>query len=560
MIRRLLLLSCLCFLGWQGLSAIDTVIGEVTIGADFRVDEKALLKVIDLREGEVFENDRVLAAVDRLRSYMVSQGYYYVEVSYPQIIPADKGNLLISFQLYERINPHVTQVRFTGMRYFSDDKLKQLLLLTTVPNIPLKELERLKERVLNLYLQRSYLFARIEVDSLYRNDTGLTAVIGIDEGKPFSPQNNVFRGNKTTRENTLLAISGLNQAKQITPDVLRRAEANVLRKSYIRSCRIDPVNDNTLLFTVEEGKMTYLEGVLGVNDQAGQTKLSGQVRIRFLNLWGTDRAIRLFWRQLPTQSGELELKYHESGSLRFPLAGDLTLYRSVRDSSWIKMSARAEVYMYHTYHRYGVQLEAESITPGIRRPAVIDRSSNSKTGVFWHYENVDYPPNPTRGTELDLQYRWIWTDDPGVKNVRNALELNAWFYIPISRRLVGAQGTHLRDLNDSNAREYELWTMGGHHSLRGFDEDSFKSWRLGWMNWELRYRITPESRVYLFIDNGIYALDRESYQTGLIGVGLGITMSSRIGMVSVVYGLGAQDGHVPSPGNGFVHLGLDTYF
>ncbi len=557
---RLLPLVGLCCLFSQVVPAAGVLIREVRVEADFRIDESALLKVIDIREGERFDNDLVIIALEQVRSYLYSRGWYYVRVEYPQITADDEGRLQLLFTLKEQIPSVISKINFSGMRYFSDDKLKQILLLPTVPNIALSELDKLMERVLNLYLQRSYLFARVRLDSLYQNETGLTAVIGIDEGKPLNHVNYVFRGNETTRDKTLLAISGINQVRQITPEVLRRAEANIIRKAYIRNCRIDPVNENTLLFTVEEGKMTYLEGVLGVNEQNDQTNLSGQVRFRFLNLWGTDRSIRLVWRELPTKSGELELAYHESGSLRFPLAADFTLHRSRRDSTWIKMFARADIYMYQLNNRYGIQLETESIHPGVRRPTLIDKSANSKTGVFWRYENVDYPPNPTKGMEFNVQYRWIWTDDPGVKKIRNATELDARFYIPISRRLVAAQQTHLRDLNDANARDYELWTLGGYNSLRGFAEESFSSWRLGWMNWEMRYRVTPESRVYLFFDNAALALDKDTYQAGIMGIGIGISMSSRIGQVSVEYGLGFQDGSFVSLGNGFIHLGLDTSY
>ncbi len=557
---RLLLLVGLCCLFSQVVSAAVVLISEVRVEADFRIDESELLNVIDIREGERFDNDLVIIALEQLRSYLYSRGWYYVRVEYPQITADDEGRLQLHFTLKEQIPSVISRINFSGMRYFSDDKLKQILLLPAVPDIALNELDKLMERVLNLYLQRSYLFARVSLDSLYQNETGLTAVIGIDEGKPFNPVNYVFRGNETTRDKTLLAISGVNQVRQITPEVLRRAESNIIRKAYIRNCRIDPINENTLLFTVEEGKMTYLEGVLGVNEQNDRTNLSGQVRFRFLNLWGTDRSIRLFWRELPTKSGELELAYHESGSLRFPLAGDFTLHRSRRDSTWIKMFARADIYMYQLNNRYGIQLETESIHPGVRRPTLIDKSTNSKTGVFWRYENIDYPPNPTKGMEIDLQYRWIWTDDPGVKKIRNATELDASFYIPISRRLVAAHHTHLRNLNDTNALDYELWTLGGYNSLRGFAEESFFSWRLGWMNWEMRYRVTPESRVYLFFDNAALALDKDTYQADIMGIGIGISMSSRIGLVSVEYGLGFQNGSFNSPGNGFIHLGLDTSY
>jgi len=560
MSKPFILVALLIGLTGQLFSSAGAVIGSVRVEANFIIDESELLRVLNIREGDAFDNELILIAMDNLRSYLSAQGRHYVQFDYPEIILGEDGSLMIGFVLNELVPSVVTRLHFTGMRYFSEDKLKEILQLSREPNIPLPDLVKLQHRILNVYLQRSYLFARISVDSLYVNETGLTAVIGIDEGKPFKPRNYIFRGNQVTRDNTLLAISGLNQQRTITPAVLRQAETNIMRKAYIRRCRIEPVNDHTLLIEIEEGNMTYIEGVMGISEQNEKTKLSGQVKIRFLNLWGTDRSIRLFWKQLPNQTGELELAYHESGSHRFPLAGDLTLFRSVRDSTWIRMLARAEIFLYQLHHRYGIELETESVQPGIRRPPLIEKSSNSKAGVFWHFNNLDYPVNPTKGIDLGIKYRWIWKDAPAGNSVRNALEVDARFYFPLSRRLVGVHQTHLRDFSDSDAENYELWAMGGYNSLRGFAEDSFQSWRLGWMNWELRYRVTPDSRVYLFFDNAAVALSKDHYKTDIMSVGLGLSMNSRLGVVTIEYGLGYQDKRFMDIGNGLIHLGLDTSF
>ena len=139
-------------------------------------------------------------------------------------------------------------------------------------------------------------------------------------------------------------LSGLENIDLITPEVLTQAEENIQRKSYIRNCNVEPVNENTLLINIEEGKMTYLEGVLGMNRINEELKLSGQIRLQFLNLWGTDRAIKLFWKQIPTSNSELSLSYHESGIPGIPVAGDFELYRAQQDSTWIKTRGILEVY------------------------------------------------------------------------------------------------------------------------------------------------------------------------------------------------------------------------
>ncbi len=47
----------------------------------------------------------------------------------------------------------------------------------------------------------------------------LTAYIGIDEGKPLRVKNYIFKGNKVTKDRTLLQLSGLENIEIITPEV-----------------------------------------------------------------------------------------------------------------------------------------------------------------------------------------------------------------------------------------------------------------------------------------------------------------------------------------------------
>ncbi len=90
--------------------------------------------------------------------------------------------------------------------------------------------------------------------------------------------------------------------------------------------------------------MTYLEGVLGMNRLNEELKFSGQIRLQFLNLWGTDRAILLFWKQIPSSYSELSLSYHESGISGIPVAGDIELYRAQQDSTWIQTRGGLKIY------------------------------------------------------------------------------------------------------------------------------------------------------------------------------------------------------------------------
>ncbi len=541
-------------------NAATAKLNQIQILSEIDTDTEALVTVSGLQPGADFDSGQVSEAIALIQTRLQSEGHYFVRIPYPDLLPQEDGSIVVVFHISEVMEARIRRVDFVGNRYLSTAKLRQMLVLPEETDLPIASLAKLQQQILNIYLNRSYLFARVEIDSLVQ-DEGLRAVISITEGKPLAIRNYIVKGNKTTKESTLLNLSGINRARYITPEVLQQAEQNILRKSYIKTCSIVPVDDQNLLIRIEEGNMTYLEGVVGLTEQqSGQRDFSGMLRLRFLNLWGTDRSLKLYWRQLPTQSGELEFSYHESGSVHYPVAGDFSLYRATQDTTWIKTSTTAEIYYYMLYQRYGVELALEQIRPGSRRPIIITRMDNKILGLFWSYQRSDHSSNPSRGWDVDVRYRFIFSDDAVGKPQKNAIETNLQAYVPLSLRLVGAVGFHLRDLNDPEAEIYEQYSMGGYNSLRGYREDEIRSWRLGWMSYELRYRMSPESRTYLFCDNGFFANAKNSTKYDLFGVGLGIKVKTRLGILGIEYGLGYRDKRFMDLGSGMIHAGIDSSF
>ena len=529
-------------------------IGKISFqGWDFG-DQTAAIQAIGLAKGQPYEPEIVSSATSRLYEYFSQKGQYFLYIPAPELIPLDSESLELVWTITELIPSSEVAVDISGMQYFSKEKLYQLLLISAKQSFRLEQIPRLMQQTLALYNNRSYLFARVQVDSLVLNG-GLTAYIGIQEGKPVRVKEYIIRGNKITKDKTILRLSALNMVKNISPETLTQAEENILRKSYIRNCVIEPIDESSLLINIEEGRMTFLEGVFGMNSLKGELQYSGQIRLQFLNLWGSDRGIKLFWKQIPASIKELSLAYHESGFPGIPIAADVEIYRSEQDSTWIKSKASLEVYYQMLRQNLGVEAGSESIKPGYRRPSLIEPSSSNSFGVFWNYSNVEGRANPSRGNELDLRYR-LKTGSLSGKLV-GATEAGTKNYLHLTNRFIGFVGLQIRNLENSKAATWEQYKMGGYGTLRGYYEDEFSSFRLAWTNYELRYRINPDSRVYLFFDQGFWAKDQNSLKSDIFGLGTGIKVKTRLGILGIEYGLGYRDKRFSRIGLGMIHAGLD---
>ncbi len=541
--------------------AAQLKVRDLLFVADFSIEDSQLAQASGLAKGDSYDPEAVKAAVIRIKDYVSTQGHYYVRVPFPEMIPVSTEELDLRFSLFEERSSEEVVAKFTGLRYFTEAKLRQQLVLGKDQTFALGELPTLLENILRLYHDRGYLFARVAVDSLVAQD-GLTAWIGISEGKVFRPEKFYFEGNAHTRDETLLRLSGIREARVITPAVLEEAAQNLQNKAYLTDCVVEPIDPGSLLIKVKEGRMTFLEGVLGFNRRNGKTDLNGILRLKFLNLWGSDRSISLYWTKDSIRS-LLELSYHESGARGIPIAGDIFLHRSTQDTLWIKSRVTAQVYGYRGNHRLGVDIKSESnlYDPAIYR-AASKRVSNLGLGAFWYYSNAFPAGNPRGGLSVNTLYRMINSREG--KKWRGAFELDNANYIGISNRMVGAVGLHIRSLDDANARDFDLYRMGGYNSLRGYREGEFSSWQLAWASYELRWLLSSGSRAFVFFDHGLQAYTQivgegseKKLKMDIMGIGIGFRVQTKLGILGIDYGLGYRDKRWSGLGSGMIHAGFD---
>lgn len=535
------------------------VIEEILFNAPFSITNAELIEASGFSLGQEISHEDLSTATGRIQSYLSSKGRPFASVPNPLLIPLEGNRVRLEYGITERIPSDNCRLEFQGLRYFSRAKLFDLLLLPPDKALPVSSLNTTMSRILELYNSRGYLFAKVNLDSLVlMPDSSLLAVIRIREGKPFRPTRYLFEGNIHTRGTSLVRTAGLNSLKQIGPDELETAAQRILNKPYIKTAELIPLDENSLLIRVGEGRMTYLEGVAGLSRSENRTRITGLLNLQFLNLWGSDRALRLNWRQLPNSSSDLKLSYHDSGLERYPFAADLSFARAQQDSLWIRSKAGIDLYYYRLAHQLGLELSAESVIPGYGRPPAIEKSELRSVGGFWNYALSDHRSNPTRGLQLGLRYRIF----PGAewKKPDNALELNGETWIPLKTRWVLALGSHWRSLNHSDPKDYMLYAMGGYQSLRGYREDEFRSNKLGWANLELRYRLSRESRVFIFFDQGLLSFGEKQWKSDIFALGTGLKLGTKLGILSLEYGLGYNGNSLNPIGLGMVHAGLDTSF
>jgi hemolysin activation/secretion protein len=162
---------------------------------------------------------------------------------------------------------------------------------------------------------------------------------------------------------------------------------------------------------------------------------------------------------------------------------------------------------------------------------------------------------------LDIKHFYVMKRRVGEWVNKQATEIKWNNYFTLSPRLVLMSSLNGKQIQNRDLEPYELYTLGGTDDLRGFREDQFSGYRIGWSNLELRYLLARKSRVFLFADYGVVQQQLEEATDtlkDLFGIGFGIRLDTRIGLIGVDYGVSHSNGEWLHPLDGMIHFGLQT--
>ncbi len=533
----------------------ELTIGTIRFEGNESISDQKIYQTIYAKNGAVYNQEMINADALRISDLYKFSGKLNVKVLQPQIITLDPQNIDIVFLIQEDAEILIEKLILQGNRYISTEKIASKV---NLQNIALTDLDSKLQSLAEYYAENSFLFAEINVDSLVHNTKDFVAYISIDEGSFCEFEEYRFSGNKVTTEQTILRISRLAGANRITPHILQKAADNVQHKEYIKSCQIIPLNSRQVLFQIEEDRMSLISGVLGYdNSKRKRNRFAGYAKVQFLNLYGTDRSLKLHWQRLSAKRSMVELSYHETGWQRYPFSADFVLKREEVDSTYISTEFDSDIYFHDISQKYGLYFGWEEIFPGSRRPKQVENTSFQKIGAFWEFSSLDYFRNPTRGYEYLIKYYYIFHKISRDNISKQAVELRFDTYRRLLGKLIFASKVNARIIENKKLQQFELFSLCGYSSLRGFDEDQFTGYQTIWTNLEFRFITSRNTYIFLFTDHG-YIKNEEFTFKDLFGFGLGINLQTRLGMLGITYGFSYQNGELRNPLDGIIHFGIES--
>ena len=440
--------------------------------------------------------------------------------------------------------------------------------------VAMASLEPLIQRVLRTLADAGYPFAVVRPQGFDLDKEGrVGGVLLVEPGSFIRLAALALDGAKVTRPGTALRLAGLHAGQKFTGREPERVRERLLRTGFfldVGEVTVLPgagADEVVLRVPVAEPAYTRFRGILGVSGP--DSRVTGLVDLDLVNLAGTAREASASWEDRGGGLARYRIRYREPWLPLVPVGVEGSLSHDVNDNrySFTRWEVLGDLALGPWRFRLGaggssatevlaggVNSDEDFVVGGI----VLDlRNSVLNPTAGWRVETVNH-----RGSKS-----FSAVDTASV--VPDPVERTRWEaafegYRRFGRRWLGAlfTGFHYLDSPEPDLPRYDLLSVGGANSLRGYREEQFLTTMAVTLKTEWRLLQGERgSALYGFGDAGWIATDpdphrRDNPDLFLLGYGLGVRQAAKVGVFGVEYGVARGE----SPLDGRIHLRLDAVF
>ncbi|HOQ80230.1 MAG TPA: POTRA domain-containing protein, partial [Candidatus Cloacimonadota bacterium] len=207
----------------------DLLIDSIEFSGNQKISSQVLNSHIQSRAGDIVNHEQLNEDRLRLLNFYQSENMGLTTISYPEKVPTTENRLKVVFNISEKSTPFIEDISIEGNNYLSIQKIKQLIYFK--PNeYSITEIDKIQYKILEIYLDRAFLFCEVDFDSILLKDSLLTASFKVKEQQQVTFSNAIIKGNKTSKVSSIIKISNLKKDKLLTPNQIKKAQDNLNSK------------------------------------------------------------------------------------------------------------------------------------------------------------------------------------------------------------------------------------------------------------------------------------------------------------------------------------------
>lgn len=375
---------------------------------------------------------------------------------------------------------------------------------------------------------------------------------------------------------------GLKKGKTYNEKELKEISEKISFNPLIEESRppqtLFNTDSTTIYLYIKKVKSNLFDGILGFgNDQNGEFRLNGNVKIELNNNFNAMEKIRLNWIATADKSTSLDLNVKVPYLFRSAVGTQTQFNLFRKDSTFVSTKIEERLFyqltqnsniglnfsyensnfvldeypemaaLYEDFDKSGFGVSYEFLQP------TSNRLLEGITGIYILGKTLN-----RNGQVMDVATQEIKKSE--ARQYEVGIQAYRIFRL-LPEHLLKARTEGFGLFSDSDFySENELYRIGGFGSVRGFNEESITASAYGIAS--LEYRFMPNDGFYVsaFGDYAFVENKSTNISENLLGAGVGISFLTQLGVFNLSYAVGKQSDTSFDFKNSKIHFGILARF
>ena len=488
---------------------------------------------------------------------------------------------LVSIQKYS--DTTVTATYYLGKKYtllkidysntpFTQDQIA-LVSKNTKENyfsIPLRESERVLERLNKLQTKNGYTFDKLKLTNLTIQDTVVRATLNTSKTSKRIIDSIALKGYKNFPKSFISYFAGIKKGDAFDKQQLLKKNDALNSLGFANSIKppqaLFEKKKTTLYLYLEKQNFNTFDGIIGfaTNEQTQNIVFNGYIDLVLNNNLNYGEQFVLNYKADGADQENLNLKTTLPYILKTPfgIQAQLNIFR--RDSTFSSASQNLRVsYQISPSSKANVGFAAKTSNELLsenQSPENLEDYSSSflTTGVTFIklQQNTLFPVKTFLNLDIGIGNRK--TISKKTRQVTLSNVINHSFYINQKNSIYLQNTTNV--ITSDTYLTNELFRFGGINSMRGFLENNIDASLVSIINTEYRLLLNQQTYLHSIIDLGYFENKSVDQKEKLYSFGIGLGMLTKAGLFKFSIANGNIDGQVFKFSNSKIHLSLTSRF
>ena len=481
------------------------------------------------------------------------------------IAKVNLNNKIKFIHIYIGINHELKEI-------ITSDKNKDTL------SIPYTETESFLNTTLQKLEQNGFAFAKLKLVNIKRKNSSLYAVLQFESGQQRQLNEIIVKFDESNKKNSfpeghLKQMNRKYKKSTFNQDVVRKIQNDFEKFGFVNQIKTPEIlftKDTTKVYVyLEKRKPNTFDGFIGIaNNENDKLTLNGYLDLSLENTIKAGEQFSLYWKSdgndQKTFKASIDLPYIFKSPMG--LKAQIQIFKQDSIFQNTKTSIDLGYFIdYKTRIYLGYQATESSDIQNTNNSTISDYTNSFLTTNLEYtkldYKNTTFPKKTNIYIQMGLGSRETTTiAETANTNKQTFININAMhnFYLnPKNCININYQNYFLK--SDTYIIN-ELYRFGGIRSIRGFEENSFQANFMTALITEYRYIISQELYLHTILDYGYYEDKTSDYQANLLGIGIGVGLRTKNGILKLNFSNGRNDNQKLKFNNTIVTLNYNIEF